>query len=77
MQHDELVIAARHDILLEEIGAHLECQGLCRQRVLRQVAGGATMSNNQRLGHESSISPSASNPGKSITSHRAVSSPRP
>ena len=76
MQHDKLVIATRHDILFEKIGAHLECQGLCCQRVLRQIAGGATMSNYEWAGHESSISPLASKPGKSITSHRAVSSPR-
>ena len=45
MQDDQPVVTRRNDILLEIVRAHRVTEGLGRQRVFRQVAGRASVSN--------------------------------
>ena len=48
VEHDELVIARRNDILLQVIRAHRISQRFCLQGVLREVARSAAMRDNDR-----------------------------
>ena len=48
VEHDRHVVARQHDVLLEVVGAERVGVGLGRERVFRQVAGGAAMGDHDR-----------------------------
>lgn len=59
VQHDRHIVARQYHVLFEIISAHRMRQLLRRQRVLRQVAGGAAMSDDDGHGSWSLGGPSA------------------